>query len=128
VLGVVVGIVCAIAIEGKYKLGFDDSLDVVGVHLVAGLIGTVAIGVIGNNVGLVYGADASQLGKQLLGSLVVGGYAFIASWLLVKLVDRMMGFRVTSSDEIAGIDLTQHAGTGPLRVSAASALTRSRVS
>jgi Amt family ammonium transporter len=112
VLGVVVGIVCAIAIEGKYKLGFDDSLDVVGVHLVAGLIGTVAIGVIGNNVGLVYGADASQLGKQVLGSLVVGGYAFIASWLLVKLVDRIMGFRVTSSDEIAGIDLTQHGHAG----------------
>ena len=112
VLGAVVGVVCAIAIEGKFKFGFDDSLDVVGVHLVAGLIGTVAIGVVGNGVGLVDGADASQLAKQLFGSLVVGAYAFLASWFLAKFVDRIMGFRVTSSEEIAGIDLTQHGHAG----------------
>lgn len=117
-LGLIVGVVCAIAIEMKYALGFDDSLDVVGVHLVAGLIGTLYIGIFGNNVGLAFGHGFDQLGKQALGCVVVGVFAFVASYLIAVLIQKTIGFRVTSTDEIAGVDLVQHgevgyAGTDP---------------
>lgn len=117
-LGAIVGVVCAIAIEMKYVLGFDDSLDVVGVHLVAGLVGTLYIGVFGNNVGLAFGFGFAQLGKQALGCLVVGVFAYAASWLIATAIQKTIGFRVTSTDEIAGVDLVQHgevgyAGTDP---------------
>ncbi len=117
-LGLIVGVVCAIAIELKYVLGFDDSLDVVGVHLVAGLIGTLYIGLFGNNVGLFFGFGFDQLAKQALGCLVVGLFAFIASFLIAWAIEKTIGFRVTSTDEIAGVDLVQHgevgyAGTDP---------------
>lgn len=117
-LGLIVGVVCAIAIEMKYALGFDDSLDVVGVHLVAGLIGTLYIGIFGNNVGLAFGHGFDQLGKQALGCVVVGVFAFVASYLIAALIQKTIGFRVTSTDEIAGVDLVQHgevgyAGTDP---------------
>ncbi len=117
-LGLIVGVVCAIAIELKYVLGFDDSLDVVGVHLVAGLIGTLYIGLFGNNVGLFFGFGFDQLAKQALGCLVVGLFAFIASFSIAWAIEKTIGFRVTSTDEIAGVDLVQHgevgyAGTDP---------------
>ena len=117
-LGLIVGVVCAIAIEMKYVLGFDDSLDVVGVHLVAGLIGTLYIGVFGNNVGLAFGHGFEQLGKQALGCVVVGVFAFVASYVIAAFIQKTIGFRVTSTDEIAGVDLVQHgevgyAGTDP---------------
>ncbi|MFM6963281.1 MAG: ammonium transporter [Micrococcales bacterium] len=108
VLGALVGVICAYAIELKYQLGFDDSLDVVGVHFVAGVVGTLVIGLVGNNVGLAFGFGALQFGKQLLGSVVVAVYAFVVSWLLAQAVQKTIGFRVTSTDEIAGIDLVQH--------------------
>ena len=112
VLGLVVGVVCAIAIEMKYVLGFDDSLDVVGVHLVAGLIGTLYIGVFGNNVGLAFGFGFDQLAKQALGCLVVGLFAFLASYAIAWSIQKTIGFRVTSTDEIAGVDLVQHGEVG----------------
>lgn len=118
VLGAIVGVVCAIAIEAKYRFGFDDSLDVVGVHLVAGLIGTLYIGLFGLQSGLFYGFGFEQLGKQALGCLAVGIYAFVMSWLIATGIQKTVGFRVTSTDEIAGVDLVQHgelgyAGTDP---------------
>lgn len=118
VLGAIVGVVCAIAIEAKYRFGFDDSLDVVGVHLVAGLIGTLYIGLFGMQSGLFYGFGFEQLGKQALGCLAVGIYAFVMSWLIATGIQKTVGFRVTSTDEIAGVDLVQHgelgyAGTDP---------------
>ena len=112
VLGLVVGVVCAIAIEMKYALGFDDSLDVVGVHLVAGLLGTLYIGVFGNNVGLAFGFGFDQLAKQALGCLVVGLFAFLASYAIAWSIQKTIGFRVTSTDEIAGVDLVQHGEVG----------------
>ena len=115
VLGVLVGVVCALAIELKYVLGFDDSLDVVGIHLVAGIVGTLFIGLFGNvgstNVGLFLGADASQLGKQALGVAVVGVFAFCASWLIAKVISWTIGMRVSSVDEIAGVDSVMHGET-----------------
>lgn len=117
-LGAIVGVVCAIAIDMKYVLGFDDSLDVVGVHLVAGLVGTLYIGIFGTNVGLAFGHGFDQLGKQALGCLAIGVFAFVASWLIAQAIQKTIGFRVTSTDEIAGVDLVMHgeegyAGTDP---------------
>jgi Amt family ammonium transporter len=117
-LGLIVGVVCALAIELKFILGFDDSLDVVGIHLVGGVVGTLFIGLFGQNVGLFLGFGFDQLGKQALGVLVVMVYAFAISYALGWLIQKTIGFRVTSTDEIAGVDLVQHgevgyAGTDP---------------
>jgi Amt family ammonium transporter len=107
-LGLVVGVACAMAIEMKFHFGFDDSLDVVGVHLVGGAIGTIWIGLFGQNVGAALGFGFEQLGKQALGVLVVGIYAFVVSYLIGIAIQKTVGMRVTSTDEIAGIDLVQH--------------------
>jgi Amt family ammonium transporter len=118
VLGAIVGIVCALAIELKFILGFDDSLDVVGIHLVGGIVGTLFIGLFGNGVGLFFGYGWGQLGKQAIGVAVVLVFAFAVSYALGWLIQKSIGFRVTSTDEIAGVDLIQHgeiayAGTDP---------------
>jgi Amt family ammonium transporter len=79
-LGLIVGVVCGLAVEMKWKLGFDDSLDVVGIHLVSGLIGTLYIGLFGRGVGLFLGFGPEQLGKQAIGAISVGLYAFAMSY------------------------------------------------
>jgi Amt family ammonium transporter len=111
-LGLIVGVVCALAIELKFILGFDDSLDVVGIHLVGGIVGTMFIGLFGQNVGLLLGHGFDQLGKQAIGVVVVMVYAFVVSYALGWLIQKTIGFRVTSTDEIAGVDLVQHGETG----------------
>lgn len=107
-LGAVVGVVCALAIDLKFVLGFDDSLDVVGIHLVGGIVGTLWIGLFGTNVGAVLGFGFEQLGKQALGVFVVLIYSFAFSYLIAWAIQKTIGFRVTSTDEIAGVDLVQH--------------------
>lgn len=107
-LGLVVGLVCALAIELKYILGFDDSLDVVGIHLVGGLVGTLFIGLFGNNVGLFLGFGVDQLIRQFIGALAVMLFAFGASYLIGLAIQKTIGLRVTSTDEIAGVDSVIH--------------------
>ncbi|GLX98097.1 ammonium transporter [Herbidospora sp. NBRC 101105] len=118
-IGLLAGAICAYAVGLKYKLGFDDSLDVVGVHLVGGVIGAVALGFVaaypfldGQKVGLFYGGGWSQLGLQVLGPVAVGGYSFIVTYVIGKIIDKTMGFRITQEDEVTGIDITTHAETG----------------
>jgi Amt family ammonium transporter len=108
VLGVVVGVVCAMAIELKFTLGFDDSLDVVGVHLVGGIVGTLWIGFFGETTGAVFGHGFDQLWRQALAVAVVAVYAFAVSFILGWVLEKTIGIRITSTDEIAGIDLVQH--------------------
>ena len=115
VLGVIVGAFCAWAIEWKFLLGYDDSLDVVGIHLVGGIIGTLFIGLVGQvgtkYVGLIQTGDPTQLGKQAIGVLAVGIYAFIISYSLGWIIQKTIGFRVKSTDEIAGVDIVVHGET-----------------
>ncbi|MEY4275603.1 MAG: hypothetical protein RIS26_66 [Actinomycetota bacterium] len=115
ILGIIVGAFCAWAIEWKFLLGYDDSLDVVGIHLVGGIIGTLFIGLVGqvgtNYVGLLQTGDASQLGKQAIGVLTVGLYAFVVSYVLGWIIQKTIGFRVKSTDEIAGVDIVVHGET-----------------
>ncbi|MGN6600590.1 MAG: ammonium transporter [Actinomycetes bacterium] len=116
-LGLVAGAVCALAVGLKYRLGFDDSLDVVGVHLVGGVVGTLLIGVFatplltGGAAGLLYGGGLTQLGKQTLAAVAVAVYSFVVAWVLGTVIDKTMGFRVSQEEEITGIDLGQHAET-----------------
>jgi Amt family ammonium transporter len=118
ILGALVGGICAVAVGLKYKLGFDDSLDVVGVHLVGGASGAILIGffatatVTGGANGLFFGGGLTQLGKQTLAVVVVGLYSFILSWIIGKIIDKTMGFRISAEDEITGIDTTAHAESG----------------
>jgi Amt family ammonium transporter len=85
---------------------------VVGIHLVGGIIGTLFIGLVGqvgtNFVGLLQTGSPSQLGKQAIGVAVVGLYAFIVSYALGWAIQKTMGFRIKSTDEIAGVDLVVH--------------------
>lgn len=109
-IGIIAGVVCAWAVGLKYKLGYDDSLDVVGVHLVGGIVGTLAIGFFAiDDIGLFYGGGLEQLGRQAAGAGVVLVYTFVVTWLLAKGIDRLMGFRVSEDEELAGVDQSQHA-------------------
>jgi Amt family ammonium transporter len=117
-VGAIAGVVCAWAVGLKFKLGFDDSLDVVGVHMVGGIIGSLLIGLfatggVGQTAkGLFYGGGWGQLGKQAIGVTCVLLYSLVVSAVLAKVIDLVMGFRVSEDDEIAGIDQAEHAETG----------------
>jgi Amt family ammonium transporter len=107
-LGLIAGALCALAIDLKFALGFDDSLDVVGIHLVGGIVGTLFIGVFGRGVGFAFGNDFSQLGKQAIGAGAVLAYSFILAFAIGWVIEKTIGFRVKAEDEIAGIDTVVH--------------------
>jgi Amt family ammonium transporter len=109
IIGVVAGALCALSVGLKFKLGYDDSLDVVAVHLVGGIVGTIMIGFVGVEVGLFNGGGTEQLVKQVIGAGAVLAYSFIATLIIGKIIDLTIGFRITQDQEIAGIDLAIHA-------------------
>ena len=117
VVGLAAGVVCSYAVSWKFRLNYDDSLDVVGVHLVGGIIGTLLIGLFaekamtGGAEGLFYGGGLVPLGRQLLAVAAVGAYAFGVTYGLGKLIDRALGFRASEEQEHTGLDLTVHAET-----------------
>jgi ammonium transporter, Amt family len=117
-IGFIAGAVCALAVALKFRFGFDDSLDVVGVHLVGGLVGTLLIGFFGTTTvnslggdGLFYGGDASVLGRQALAAGAVMGYSFVVTTILALAIKYTIGFRVTAEAEVTGIDEMEHAET-----------------
>ncbi|MEI2732633.1 MAG: ammonium transporter [Dermatophilaceae bacterium] len=118
VLGLLAGIACAYAVGLKFKLGFDDSLDVVGVHLVGGLVGTLGVGLFATAEapakvdGLFYGGGFEQLKIQAIGAFAVLAFSFLATLVIGKLLDLLMGFRIDSDAEVSGVDLAEHAETG----------------
>ncbi|ADI06595.1 ammonium transporter [Streptomyces bingchenggensis BCW-1] len=107
IIGLVAGVVCSWAVSLKYKLGYDDSLDVVGVHLVGGILGTLLVGLLATDG--VGGLD--QLGKQALGAFTVLIYSFVVSWILAKAIDVTIGLRATEDEEVGGLDQAYHAET-----------------
>lgn len=118
VIGFVAGILCSLAVSLKFKFGFDDSLDVVGVHLVGGVWGSLAIGLFGTHVvnsvgidGLLYGGGLDLLVKQSMGVGLVLAYSFTATLIIGYALDKTIGFRVKKDVEIQGIDLNEHAET-----------------
>jgi Amt family ammonium transporter len=122
-VGLVAGAVCAFAITLKYKLGYDDSLDVVGVHFVGGVVGMLMIGLVASSQatgilsdgdgpdGLFYGGGADQLGKQAVASLAAMGYAFTVTFIIGWLIHKTIGFRVEPEAEIVGLDQAEHSET-----------------
>ena len=114
-VGLAAGVLCSYAVGWKFRLNYDDSLDVVGVHLVGGIVGTVLIGLFatsamtGGPEGLLYGGGLGQLGRQALAVVVVAAYAFLVTYGIGKAIDRLMGFRADEDHEQQGLDLTVHA-------------------
>ncbi len=117
-VGLISGVVCALAVGLKFKLGYDDSLDVVGVHLVGGIWGTLSIGILATAAapagvdGLLYGGGVDQLWRQAVGAGAVLVYSFVLAYVIGLVIDKTMGFRIAEEDEIAGIDSVEHAETG----------------
>jgi Amt family ammonium transporter len=114
-IGAGAGIVCALAVGLKYRLGYDDSLDVVGVHLVGGLFGTLMVGLVATKeapaavAGLFYGGGFDQLWRQAVGAFAVLGYSAIGTAILALIVKYTIGLRLDREDEAAGIDEAEHA-------------------
>lgn len=120
VIGLVAGIVCALAIGLKYKFHYDDALDVVGVHLVGGLVGTLLIGLFGvkdfanagSTAGLFYGGGLAQLGRQALAAVSVMVFSFVATYIIARVIKAIMGLRLAPEAELSGADINEHAEIG----------------
>jgi Amt family ammonium transporter len=117
-IGLIAGAVCALAVALKFRFGFDDSLDVVGVHLVGGLVGTLLIGFFGTTSvnslsadGLFYGGGFTVLGKQAVAAFSVMLYSFVVTYILGLIIKKTIGFRVSAESEAEGIDEHEHAET-----------------
>lgn len=108
VLGVLAGVLSALAVDLKFKLGYDDSLDVVGIHLVAGMVGTLYLGFFAIDTGLFTGGDAGQLIVQAIAAFGVLIFSFVVALIIGLAIEKTIGFRVKSEDEIAGVDLVVH--------------------
>ena len=116
-IGVISGVLCALAVGLKYRFGYDDSLDVVGVHLVGGLVGCLMIGLVATEeapagaAGLFYGGGVGLLGKQALAAVTVLIYSFVITFILGLILNKTIGFRVDRDVEQAGVDVNEHAET-----------------
>ncbi|MBM4472368.1 ammonium transporter [Rhodococcus hoagii] len=117
VIGAAAGALCCFAVSLKFRLGYDDALDVVGIHLVGGILGTLLIGVLATEdapngvAGLFYGGGLGLLGKQALAVVVVLAYSFTVTWLIAKAIQVTIGLRVRPEDEHEGLDVTEHGET-----------------
>lgn len=118
VIGLLAGVICAFAVTLKYRLGYDDSLDVVGVHLVGGIVGCLLIGFFATTEvnefgkdGLLYGGGLGVLWTQAIGAGAVLAYSFVITLILAFALKATVGLRINRDDEISGIDLAAHAET-----------------
>jgi Amt family ammonium transporter len=118
--GLAAGVLCYLAIQLKYKLQYDDSLDVIGVHFVGGMVGTLLVGFFADAAvnpavaesageGLFAGGSASLLGEQALAAVVATVYSFVVTFLIFKVIDVLIGVRVSEEAEAEGLDQSQHA-------------------
>jgi Amt family ammonium transporter len=117
-IGILAGIICYLAVLAKPKLGYDDSLDVVGVHCVGGIVGALATGLFASKLvndaganGLFFG-NPGQLLTQFVAVMVTLVYSFVISYIIFKILDVTMGLRVTTEDEVRGLDISEHQETG----------------
>ncbi|MGW6336134.1 ammonium transporter [Nocardia rhamnosiphila] len=116
-IGVIAGVVCALAVSLKFKFGYDDSLDVVGIHMVGGILGTVLIGLFAapeapaGAEGLLYGGDLELLGRQALGAVAVLVYSFVIALVIAYAIKFTIGLRADAEAESNGMDDSEHAET-----------------
>ncbi|CCW11975.1 ammonium transporter [Rhodococcus aetherivorans] len=117
VVGALAGALCCFAISLKFRLGYDDALDVVGIHLVGGVLGTLLIGFLAvpeapsGAAGLFYGGGIGLLGTQTVAVLAVLAYSFVVTWIIAKGLDLVMGLRVDPEAEYEGLDVVVHGET-----------------
>jgi ammonium transporter, Amt family len=113
-IGFIAGAVCFLAIQLKFRLGYDDSLDVIGVHLVGGIVGSLLLGVFADEAfgGLIAASKSDLLMDQFVAVGVTIAYSFVVSFILAKVIDAVIGLRVTPDEEAEGLDLSQHAEAG----------------
>jgi Amt family ammonium transporter len=117
-IGLAAGVICYYGVTVKNRFGFDDSLDAVGVHGVGGTFGALATGLFASKAINAGGADglfngnASLVGTQLISVGTVILYAFTVSWVLLKILDKAFGLRVSHENELEGLDLSQHGESG----------------
>jgi ammonium transporter, Amt family len=115
IVGAVAGVLCALAVSLKFRWGYDDSLDVVGVHLVGGITGTLLIGILGTSAapagvdGLLYGGGVDQLWRQAVAAGAVLAFSFVLAYVIGTVIDRTIGFRLDPESEVSGVDLRTHA-------------------
>jgi Amt family ammonium transporter len=116
ILGLIAGVASSYAVSRKYKFGYDDSLDVVGVHGVSGIIGMIGIGLFATATvnatgkeGLFINGSPDLLIKQLIAIVAVAAFSFCATWLIATVITRTIGFRVPREEELTGLDTTYHA-------------------
>jgi len=113
VIGLAAGVICWVAVDLKARLKYDDSLDVVGVHMVGGIVGALLVGVLASTAINEFSvAGLGQLGTQAIAVGVTLGFSFVATWIILWVVDKIVGLRVTEDDEVTGLDLSQHAEVG----------------
>jgi Amt family ammonium transporter len=117
-IGILAGVICYLAVLAKPKLGYDDSLDVVGVHCIGGIVGALATGLFASKLVNAAGADGlffgnpGQLLTQFIAVLVTLVYSFVISFLIFKILDVTLGLRVSPEEEVAGLDIGEHQETG----------------
>jgi len=115
IVGAVAGVLCALAVSLKFRWGYDDSLDVVGVHLVGGVAGTLLIGILGTSAapagvdGLLYGGGVDQLWRQAVAAGAVLAFSFVLAYVIGTVIDKTIGFRLDAESEVTGVDLRTHA-------------------
>ena len=116
ILGLIAGVASSYAVSRKYKFGYDDSLDVVGVHGVSGIVGMIGIGLFATATvnatgkeGLFINGSPDLLIKQLIAIVAVAAFSFCATWLIATVIPRTIGFRVPREEELTGLDTTYHA-------------------
>ena len=129
IIGFLAGVVCLLAIGLKTRFGYDDSLDVIGVHLVGGLVGALLLGLFADTAineagydGLFFGGGAGLLVDQLVASLATFAYSFVVSFAIAKIIDLVVGLRVSAEEEQEGLDRSQHAETAYAFTGALSSL------
>jgi Amt family ammonium transporter len=108
-LGAIAGVASAFAVSLKTRFGYDDSLDVVGVHLVSGLVGTVLIGLLATDTGLFFGGGANQLVVQIIIAVIAVVFSAVVTLVIALALKATMGWRIPEEDEVTGIDQTVHA-------------------
>ncbi len=114
-VGAIAGVLCALAVSLKFKWGYDDSLDVVGVHLVGGIAGTLLIGILGTSAapagvdGLLYGGGVDQLWRQAVAAGAVLVFSFVLAYVIGTVIEKTIGFRLDAESEVTGVDLRTHA-------------------
>jgi Amt family ammonium transporter len=116
ILGLIAGVASSYAVSRKYKFGYDDSLDVVGVHGVSGIVGMIGIGLFATATvnatgkeGLFINGSPNLLIKQLIAIVAVAAFSFCTTWVIATVITRTIGFRVPREEELTGLDTTYHA-------------------